>query len=258
MQLSSASVSITPLKGIPIVQPGDDLAALLIASLDAESFAPRPFDILVVTQKIVSKAEDRFLDLAALIPSTRAQELAALAIKDARLVEAILREAVEVVRLKPGVIIVETRQGLVMANAGIDQSNLGVEDHGKRVLLLPRDPQHSAETLKGRLEAHYGAALGVVISDSVGRAWRLGTVGLALGAAGLPALRDRRGEPDLSGRRLEATEIGFADAVAAAAVLVMGEAAEGHPAALVRGLEWTEAPRPASALIRPKAEDLFR
>jgi coenzyme F420-0:L-glutamate ligase/coenzyme F420-1:gamma-L-glutamate ligase len=256
--LSAASVSITLLKGIPLVRPGDDLAALLVAALEADSLTPRPFDVLVVAQKIVSKAEDRFLELVSLTPSRRALELAAVTRKDVRLVEAILREAVEVVRAKRGVIIVETRQGLIMANAGIDQSNLDVEDHGRRVLLLPRDPQASAEELKRRLDARYGTSLGVIISDSVGRAWRLGTVGLALGAAGLPALRDRRGEPDLSGRRLEATETGFADAIAAAAVLVMGEAAEGCPAALVRGLEWSETPRPASALIRPKAEDLFR
>jgi coenzyme F420-0:L-glutamate ligase/coenzyme F420-1:gamma-L-glutamate ligase len=254
----STSFSVTALKGIPLVGPGDDLAPLLIAALDGAGLAPRPFDILVVAQKIVSKAEDRFLDLATLTPSPRARELAQKAGKDARLVEAILRESVEVVRVKPGVIIVETRHGLVMANAGIDQSNLAAADHGRRVLLLPRDPQASAEGLKARLDAHYGSEIAVIISDSVGRAWRLGTVGLAIGSAGLPALRDRRGEPDLSGRRLEATETGFADAAAAAAVLAMGEAAEGCPAALLRGLDWTEESRPASALIRPKREDLFR
>jgi coenzyme F420-0:L-glutamate ligase/coenzyme F420-1:gamma-L-glutamate ligase len=256
--LSISSVSVSALQGIPLVEPGDDLAAILIAALDGAGFAPRPFDILVIAQKIVSKAEDRFLDLATLTPSPRAVALAREARKDERLVEAILRESVEVVRVKPGVIIVETRHGLVMANAGIDQSNLAAEDHGRRVLLLPLDPQASAERLKSRLDAHYRADIAVIISDSVGRAWRLGTVGLAIGAAGLPALRDRRGEADLSGRRLEATETGFADAVAAAAVLVMGEAAEGYPAALVRGLDWTDKPTPASALIRPKSQDLFR
>jgi len=256
--LSTSSVSITALKGIPLVEPGHDLAALLIAALEAGEILPRSFDVLVVAQKIVSKAEDRFLDLATLAPSPRALALAAKARKDPRLVEAILSESAEIIRVKPGVIIVETLHGLVMANAGIDQSNLAAADQGRRVLLLPRDPQGSAERLKSRLDAHYGIGIGVIISDSVGRAWRLGTVGLALGAAGLPCLRDRRGEPDLCGRILEATETGFADAVAAAAVLVMGEAAEGYPAALVRGLEWTESPRPASALIRPKSEDLFR
>ncbi|MFI4994156.1 MAG: coenzyme F420-0:L-glutamate ligase [Hyphomicrobiales bacterium] len=256
--MSTSSVSITALKDVPLVEPGDDLAGLLIAALAAAAIAPRAFDILVVAQKIASKAEGRFLDLSTLAPSPRASALAETTRKDPRLIEAILRESVEVVRVKPGVIIVETRDGLVMANAGIDQSNLSAADHGKRVLLLPRDPQESAERLKSLIDAHFGADIGVIISDSVGRAWRLGTVGLAIGAAGLPSLRDRRGEKDLSGRRLEATEIGFADAVAAAAVLVMGEAAEGCPAAWVRGLDWTEKPRPASALIRPKSEDLFR
>jgi coenzyme F420-0:L-glutamate ligase / coenzyme F420-1:gamma-L-glutamate ligase len=256
--LSTSSVSVTALKGIPLVEPGDDLAALLIAGLDATGIAPCRFDILVVAQKIVSKAEDRFVDLATLTPSARAIELAAKSRKDARLVEAILRESVEVVRVKPGVIIVETRQGLVMANAGIDQSNLAAADHGRRALLLPEDPQASAERLKARLDAHYASDIGVIISDSVGRAWRLGTVGLAIGVAGLPALHDRRGEPDLSGRLLEATEVGFADAVASAGVLVMGEAAEGSPAALVRGLAWTAPAKPASALVRAKSEDLFR
>ncbi|MBV9752148.1 MAG: coenzyme F420-0:L-glutamate ligase, partial [Hyphomicrobiales bacterium] len=157
-----------------------------------------------------------------------------------------------------GLIIVETHEGLVMANAGIDQSNLSAADQGRRVLLLPENAQRSAEELKTKLDAHFGAAIGVIISDSVGRAFRLGTVGLAIGAVGVPALWDRRGEADLSGRRLEATEVGFADAVAAAAVLAMGEAAEGRPAALVRGLEWKAPSRPASALVRPKSEDLFR
>jgi coenzyme F420-0:L-glutamate ligase/coenzyme F420-1:gamma-L-glutamate ligase len=256
--LGTLPVTITPLNDIPLVNPGDDLAALLISALEAASVAPRAFDILVVAQKIVSKAQGRFLDLATLKPSQRARELAGTTGKDPRLIEAILRQSAEIVRVKQGVIIVETHDGLVMANAGIDQSNLSDADHGKHVLLLPEDAQGSAERLKSRLDAHFGADMGVIISDSVGRAWRLGTVGLAIGAAGVPSLWDRRGEADLSGRRLEATEVGFADAVAAAAVLVMGEAAEGRPAALVRGLDWTATPRPASALLRPKSEDLFR
>jgi coenzyme F420-0:L-glutamate ligase/coenzyme F420-1:gamma-L-glutamate ligase len=251
-------VTITALEDIPLVRPGDDLAALLIEALERAGLAPHAFDILVIAQKILSKAQGRFVELATLQPSQRAIELAETTGKDPRLVEAILRQSAEVVRVKRGVIIVETHDGLVMANAGIDQSNLAAADHGKRVLLLPQDAQRSAEELKARLDAHFGARLGVIISDSVGRAFRLGTLGLAIGAAGVPSLWDRRGEADLSGRRLEATEVGFADAVAAAAVLVMGEAAEGRPAALVRGLEWKASPRPASALVRPKSEDMFR
>ncbi|WP_210201063.1 coenzyme F420-0:L-glutamate ligase [Mesorhizobium sp. WSM3879] len=252
------SVSITALQGIPMVEPGDDLAALLIAALERGYVVPRRFDILVIAQKVVSKAEGHFLDLSSLTPSPRARELAQMTHKDERLIEAILQESVEVVRVKPGVIVVETRHGFVMANAGIDQSNLSAEDHGRRVLLLPLDPQASAERLKSRIDAHFGSDIGLIVSDSVGRAWRLGTVGLAIGAAGIPSLCDHRGEADLSGRILEATETGFADAVAAAAVLVMGEAAEGYPAALVRGLDWKDKPSPASALARPKNQDLFR
>jgi coenzyme F420-0:L-glutamate ligase/coenzyme F420-1:gamma-L-glutamate ligase len=251
-------VTITALEDIPLVQPGHDLAAFLIEALERAELKPCPFDILVVAQKIVSKAQGRFLDLSTLEPSERAAELSGKTGKDPRLVEAILRQSTEVVRAKRGLIIVETRDGLVMANAGIDQSNLSEADHGKRVLLLPEDAQSSAEELKARLDAHFDAAIGVIISDSVGRAFRLGTVGLAIGAAGVPSLWDRRGDADLSGRRLEATEVGFADAVAAAAVLVMGEAAEGRPAALVHGLEWKAKARPASALVRPKSEDMFR
>ena len=251
-------VTITALEDIPLVRPGDDLASLLIEALERADLKPCAFDILVVAQKIVSKAQGRFLDLATLEPSKPAVELSDKTGKDPRLVEAILRQSAEVVRARRGLIIVETHDGLVMANAGIDQSNLSEADHGKRVLLLPEDAQASAEALKARLDAHFDAAIGVIISDSVGRAFRLGTVGLAIGAAGVPSLWDRRGDADLSGRPLEATEVGFADAVAAAAVLVMGEAAEGRPAALVRGLEWKADARPASALVRPKREDLFR
>ena len=251
-------VTIITLENIPFVKQGDDLVTLLIEALEKAELIPRSFDILVVAQKIVSKAQGRLVELAALEPSKRAIELSVTTGKDPRLVEAILRQSREVLRARRGLIIVETRDGLVMANAGIDQSNLAKADHGKRVLLLPENAQANAEELKVRLDAHFGAAIGVIISDSVGRAFRLGTVGLAIGAAGVPSLWDRRGEVDLSGRRLEATEVGFADAVAATAVLAMGEAAEGRPAALVRGLEWKAEARPAWALVRKKDEDMFR
>jgi coenzyme F420-0:L-glutamate ligase/coenzyme F420-1:gamma-L-glutamate ligase len=256
--LSCSRLTIAALDGIPQVAPGDDLAALLIAALARNGVEPRPRDILVVTSKIVSKSEGRYLDLGALEPGERARELALITRKDARLIEAILAEATEVVRAKPNVLIVATRHVLTLANAGIDQSNLAAEDRGRRVLLLPERPDDSAARLKQRLDAHFHADIGVIISDSAGRAWRLGTVGLAIGAAGVPSLWDRRGEADLAGRPLEVTEVGFADAVAAAAVLAMGEAAEGRPAALVRGLDWTAGARPAAALVRPRAEDLFR
>ncbi|MCL4765037.1 MAG: coenzyme F420-0:L-glutamate ligase [Hyphomicrobiaceae bacterium] len=251
-------VTIAGLDGVPLVQPGDDVAGLIIDALERSRLVPQPKDILVVTQKIVSKAEGRYVDLASLDPSKKAVELAGVTRKDPSLVEAVLSQSTEVIRAKPGVLIVETRHGFVMANAGIDQSNLEMRDGSARILLLPEDPDHSARQIKQRIDARFSSDTGVIVSDSVGRAWRLGTVGLALGAAGVPALLDRRGEADLAGRRLEVTEVGFADAVAAAAVLVMGEAAEGRPAALVRGFEWSAPARPAAALLRPKAEDLFR
>lgn len=256
--MSQGKVTITVLPGMPAVEPGADLAQLLIAALGRAGLVPKRRDILVVAQKIVSKAEGRYRDLDGITPSARAQDLARITGKDPRLVEAALAESEEVLRAKPNVLIAAHRLGLVTANAGIDQSNLAPEDWGRRVLLLPADPDASAGRLKARLDRHFGVELGVIISDSVGRAWRLGTVGLAIGAAGVPALLDRRGEPDLAGRPLEVTETGFADAVAAAAVLAMGEAAEGTPAALVSGLDWAAPERPARALVRPKAEDLFR
>jgi coenzyme F420-0:L-glutamate ligase/coenzyme F420-1:gamma-L-glutamate ligase len=256
--LSDDRLTITALAGIPEVRPGDDLATLLIAAIAQGGQLPRPQDILVVTQKIVSKAEGRYLDLDAVEPSHRARELAHATGKDAHLVEVILSESSEILRAAPGVIVAVTRHGLVLANAGVDRSNLAGGDKRGRVLLLPLEPDGSALGLKQRLDAHFGTDVGVIISDSAGRAWRLGTVGLAIGAAGVPSLWDRRGERDLAGRALEATEVGFADAVAAAAVLAMGEAAEARPAALVRGLVWAAPTRSASALVRPKAQDLFR
>jgi coenzyme F420-0:L-glutamate ligase/coenzyme F420-1:gamma-L-glutamate ligase len=204
--------------------------------------------VLAVAQKIVSKAEGRSIALASVEPSAAARELAEQTGKDARLVELILSESERVVRARPNLIIVKHRLGFVMANAGIDQSNIGADGHA---LLLPRDPDGSAAALAARL------GLPVVITDSFGRAWRRGTVGVAIGAAGLPALRDLRGQPDLFGRTLMVSITGFADEIAAAAGLVMGQGAEGQPAVLVRGLSWSGAANPASELLRPAQEDLF-
>lgn len=250
-------VSFTALEGIPEAEPGDDLATLIARSLDAGATALSPHDILVVAQKIVSKVEGRYVDLATVEPSPRAHELAAHADKDPRLVEVILSESEEVVRVKTGVIVVAHRLGFVMANAGIDRSNLGSRG-GDNVLLLPRDPDGAAESLRWALEDRYGIPLGVIVSDSFGRAWRNGVVNVALGAAGLPALIDARGRRDRDGRTLEVTQIAFADAVAAGAALVMGEGDEGTPVVLARGA-FPDAPvANATTLIRPKAEDLFR
>lgn len=252
------ALTIFPIDGVPEVRAGDVLAELIVAAAQEQGTPLEDRDCLVVTQKIVSKAEGRYLDLDRLEPSERAQELARITGKDVRLIEAVLTQAEEVLRAKRNVLIVATPQGLVIANAGIDQSNLTREDRGRRVLLLPEDADRSAGRLQARLAAHFQCEFGLIISDSAGRAWRLGTVGIAIGAAGVPALIDRRGEPDRAGRPLEVTEVGFADAVAAIAVLAMGEAAEARPAALVRGLSWSAATRPAAALVRPKQDDLFR
>jgi coenzyme F420-0:L-glutamate ligase / coenzyme F420-1:gamma-L-glutamate ligase len=255
----SDRLSLTTVERIPGISPGDDLATVLVAALDRQGERLRDFDVLVVAQKIVSKAEGRYVDLATVRPSTEAQSLAAETDKDPRLVELILRESRRVVRHRRGVLIVEHRLGFVMANAGIDRSNLDPAAGAEPVLLLPREPDASAAALREQLSAHYGAAaFGVIVSDSTGRAWRRGTTGIALGAAGLPALLDWRGQADLSGRRLQATETGFADEIAAAASLLMGQADEAIPAVLVRGLRWSAPPVAAAGLIRAADEDLFR
>jgi coenzyme F420-0:L-glutamate ligase/coenzyme F420-1:gamma-L-glutamate ligase len=256
--MTTPALSIWPLKGLPRVKPGDDLGGLLIAALERTGVAPVPGDILVVAQKIVSKAEGRIFDLARVTPSERARELAQVTGKDPRLVELVLAESTEVLRAKKNVIIVSHRLGLVMASAGIDQSNVEADGMAEPALLLPEDPDGSAARLKARLGVHFGVSLGVIISDSIGRAWRLGTTGTAIGAAGVPSLIDQRGETDMNGRVLMVTETAFADSVATAAVLVMGEAAEGTPAALVRTPVRAAPEKPAGALVRAKHEDMFR
>ena len=256
--MSNNVVQLTAISGIPLVKPDDDLAAILINTLDQTGIEPSEQDILVVAQKIVSKAEGRYVNLEAISPSKRAHNLARAVDKDPRLVEVILSESDKVVRYKPGVLVVAHRLGLVLANAGIDRSNLDPELKGEQVLLLPRDPDASAAALKARLDGHYGAEFGVVISDSIGRAWRNGTVGTALGSAGLPALRNLIGQLDLSGRLLEVTQTGFADELASAASLLMGQADESLPAVLIHGLTWGSPELSAKSLQRPKEEDLFR
>lgn len=251
-------VTLRPIPGIPLVRPRDDLAELLILACERQAISPKEGDVLVLAQKVVSKAEARYIDLATVVPSARAQSLAAEVEKDPRLVEVILGESRRVVRRRPGILIVEHRLGFVMANAGVDRSNVDPEAGAEPVLLLPRDPDGSAATLRARLSAHFGKPLAVIISDSWGRAWRRGTVGVALGAAGLPAVMDLRGRPDLFGHELRVTETGFADEIASAASLLMGQAAEATPAVLVSGLSWSAPSMPANALIRPPEEDLFR
>ncbi|HVM80629.1 MAG TPA: coenzyme F420-0:L-glutamate ligase [Stellaceae bacterium] len=251
-------LTLHPLWGLPLVKPGDDLPALIVAAMARNSLAPAERDVLVVAQKIVSKAEGRFVDLATVRPSEQAMALAQEVDKDPRLVEVILSESRRVVRRRKGVLIVEHRLGFVMANAGVDRSNVAPSGEGERVLLLPRDPDASAAALRARLVAHFGVEMAVVINDSFGRPWRRGTVGVALGAAGLPALLDLRGKPDLHGRPLEVTVTGFADEIASAASLVMGQAGEAIPAVILRGLSWDAPATSGTEIVRSAAEDLFR
>jgi coenzyme F420-0:L-glutamate ligase/coenzyme F420-1:gamma-L-glutamate ligase len=235
------------------------VAALLLDALGRAGLALQDGDVLAIAQKIVSKAEGRQVRLAEVTPSARAVELAGQVGKDARLIELILRESVEVSRLRPGVIIVRHRLGFTSANAGIDRSNVQTESgEEEAVLLLPRDPDASAVALRDALRAATGATVGVVITDSHGRPFRLGTVGVAIGVAGLPALWDRRGEADLYGYRLQHTDVGLADEIAAAAGLLMGQAAEGLPAVLLRGLRLPPAEGRATDLVRPPELDLYR
>jgi coenzyme F420-0:L-glutamate ligase/coenzyme F420-1:gamma-L-glutamate ligase len=254
----SSALELLALPGLPMVREGDDVAALIAAALARAALALRDGDVVVVAQKIVSKAEGRTVDLATVEPSAEAVELAHDVGKDPRLVEVILSESARVVRSRPNLIIVEHRLGFVMANAGVDQSNVAPADGVHRALLLPKDPDASAERLRARLATHYAARVAVIISDSFGRAWRRGTSGIAIGAAGLPSLIDLRGSPDLFGRTLEVSIIGFADEIAAAASLLQGQAAEARPVIFVRGLTWTAPETPAAELIRPPAEDLFQ
>jgi len=264
MSPGGRALTVTGLRDLPEVHPGSDLAALIAAALAAMHVALESGDILVVAQKIVSKAEGRIVDLSGVVPGERARELAAIVRKDPRLVELVLSESTEVLRARPEILIVRHRLGFVMANAGIDRSNVTPGAGAEPVLLLPTDPDGSAEGLRAALARRCAVAPGVIISDSFGRPWRRGVVNVALGAAGIPALLDRRGEPDRAGRRLEVTEVALGDALAAAAGLVMGEAAEGIPAALIRGFAATAtaghaaAACAARALIRPLEEDLFR
>ena len=257
MQRNSA-VELLAVPGIPRVAKDDDLVALIDEGLARGGILPRSGDVFVLTQKIVSKAEGRMVDLATVRPSTAAIELGGKVQKDPRLVELILSESVRVVRSRPNVLIVEHRLGFVMANAGIDQSNVAPSDGVERALLLPVDPDGSAEALRMGLAALFGVPPAVIITDSFGRPFRRGTAGVAIGAAGLPALLDLRGNPDLFGRILQVSISGFADEIAAASSLVMGQGDEAQPVVLVRGLSWQAPANPASNLVRPASEDMFR
>ncbi len=252
-----ATLTFTPVPGLPMVESGDDLAALILHALGAMRMALETGDIVVVAQKIVSKAEGRLVALASVTPSTEAISLARETEKDPRLVELILRESDAVLRKKPGVLIVRHRLGLVGAQAGIDQSNI---QHGEdeNALLLPEDPDASARRLRDDIAARTGINVGVIVSDSMNRPWRLGTIGGAIGSAGITVLDDRRGGQDIYGRELKVTMINRADSIATAATLVMGETTEKTPVALVRGFPAENSPHSARDIIRPLEEDMFR
>jgi coenzyme F420-0:L-glutamate ligase/coenzyme F420-1:gamma-L-glutamate ligase len=260
MSSNAAELRITALPGLPRIVQGDDLAALVVSALGRANIELRSDDVLVFAQKIVSKAEGRRIDLKSVTPGPRALELSQTVQKDPRLVELVLRESRRIVRTAKDVLIVEHRLGFVMANAGIDQSNVAEAGGDEFALLLPEAPDASAAHLRQCLAELTGSAPGVVISDSFGRPWRLGTVGVAIGCAGVAATVDLRGQADLFGRPLRVTVVGHADEIASAASIVMGQANEGRPVVLVRGLHSPErAPhQPASALLRPVEQDLFR
>lgn len=251
---STDRLALIGLRGIPLIKPGDDLGELLATGLSDNGIQLEANDVLVLAQKIVSKSEGRLVELAEVVPSKEALRRARGADKDARLVELILRESVAVIRQRDSLIITETRTGLVMANAGIDQSNV---DEGT-ALLLPEHPDDSAARLREDLHRRCGVRAGVIVADSIGRAWRRGIVGHAIGAAGIQSLKDLRQTRDLVGRELTVTEVALADEMAAAATLIMGQGGEGIPAVLIRGFGPFESSTNASTLVRDKAQDLFR
>jgi coenzyme F420-0:L-glutamate ligase/coenzyme F420-1:gamma-L-glutamate ligase len=251
---------ITPLPNIPLIRPDDNLADIIVAALQDGSIDLEDGDIIVLAQKIVSKAENRLVNLATVIPSPAAHDLSQRSGKDPRLAELLLRESNEILRVRMGSVIVEHKLGFVCANAGIDHSNVAgdggeVEDW---VLLLPENPDQSAAEIRTKLEAVSGKQIGVMIIDSHGRAWRIGTVGVAIGLSGLPGLVDERGWKDLFGYTLQITVLGAADELAAAASLAMGQAAEGTPVVHVRGFPYPLREGSLKEMLRPKDQDMFR
>jgi coenzyme F420-0:L-glutamate ligase/coenzyme F420-1:gamma-L-glutamate ligase len=246
------------LDGVPLIADGDDLTEIILAAIERSGLTLRADDVIVLAQKIVSKAEGRMVMLNAVEPSARAMEIAKASDKDPRVVELILAESDEVLRVRPGVVIVSHRLGFVAANAGIDQSNIGNGAEDDRVLLLPLDPDASCRRIRDAIFARTAVDVAVVIIDSIGRAWRNGTVGTAIGVSGMAGLLDLRTRPDLFGRALKTSELGLADELAAAASLVMGQAGEGRPIVLARGVPYARREGQARELIRPRHMDLFR
>lgn len=250
-------ISIFPLAGIPLIQPGDDLPRILGDAVERLDSRLQSGDVLVIAQKIVSKAEGRYIDLDRITPSPYAIEIAQQCQKDPRLIEVILSESTEVVRVRSGLIITRHRLGFVSANAGVDRSNVA-PDGIDRVLLLPIDPDRSAAHIRSALRDRFGVDVGVIIADSHGRPHRMGTVGVAIGLSGLPGVEDWRGRQDLFGYTLQHTEVGVADQIAGAGTLLLGQAAEAIPAVIVRGVPFEKRNGTAQEINRPKEMDLFQ
>lgn len=257
--MTARRLTLFTIDGIPLVEPGDDVTSLLLDALASSNETLEDGDILVIAQKIFSKAQDRYADIADVIPSPEAERLAVEVDKDPRIVELILSESSEVVRHRPGVMIVAHKLGFVMANAGIDASNVaegGEED--ERVLLLPVDPDGDCARVRDEIKERTGVDVAVIMNDSVGRAWRSGTASIAIGVAGMPAILDLRGDDDLFGRPLKVSIVGIADELSGAASVLQGQAAEGAPAVVIRGYRVEGEHTTGQALIRDKSEDLFR
>ena len=251
------TISLYPLQGIPLIRSGDDLSTIIIESVHSNKFQWSDSDILVIAQKIVSKSEGRLVNLKQIQPSKHSIELASRTEKDPRLVELILSESKKVIRFKKGLIVVQNHQGVILANAGIDHSNVEQDDENDQVLLLPKNPDVSAEKIHKNLFARTGFHLGVIINDSIGRAWRNGTIGTAIGVAGLPAILDLKGRDDLFGNPLQVSEQAIADELASAASLIQGQADEAIPVVLIKGFKTLLDNIPASSLIRDIKNDLF-
>ena len=253
-------LSLTPLIDVPLINAGDDLGEITLSRLKSLDIELLDGDILVFAQKVVSKAENRWVNLSSVIPSAFSSEVAVQSGKDPRLIELILGESKRILRMRHGTIIVEHRLGFICANAGIDHSNVSglSSETDEWVLLLPSDPDGSAEELRTKFEDAARVSIGVLIIDSHGRAWRLGTVGITIGTAGVPGLVNLRGHADLFGRELLITEVGAADELAAAASLIMGQADEGTPIVHVRGFPYKLRDTRTREVFRPIDQDLFR
>ena len=252
------NLELLAIENIPLIEPGDDLVSILIQTIKEEKIKLRRGDILVIAQKVVSKSENRYAYLNDVAPSSEAIRIAKNSDKDPKLVQLILNESVKVIRQGRGVIVVENKLGFIHANAGIDKSNIESDTDNPKVLLLPKDPDNSALKIKEEIFRQTKLKVGIIINDSSGRAWRKGIVGIAIGSSGVEVLLNLRGQKDLYGNALEITEVGRVDEIASAASLLMGQANEGLPVIIVRGIPETSKVNNVKSILRDKSEDLFR